>query len=347
MPLPLIPIVLGAASLAAGAFGVKKGLDAKKTLEQAESIGRRAECRHRQAVEELDKRRKETFTALQKLGKKKADVFINAGRAVVDLVKQAQAQAKIPEYELLNLPIDELPSIEKAIGQIESLELTLGLGKGLGMAALGAAGIYGAVGAFGTASTGTAIASLSGAAATNATLAWLGGGSLAAGGLGVAGGTWVLGGVVTGPALAIAGFALASKAEEALTKAEEYAAEIEKKIAALAPVWEMLAGLNANIQETHKVLDRLNAAFYDAKANYLELANSRSWKSWWKSLTRQKEKELEERLLRVIAIFKAIKAVVQTPLFDEQGMPVVGLAQRYAKLLVSDVPALPAKGENA
>ncbi|MCY4653785.1 MAG: hypothetical protein OXC95_11550, partial [Dehalococcoidia bacterium] len=39
------------------------------------------------------------------------------------------------------------------------------------------------VGAFGTASTGTAIRSLSGAAATSATAAWFGGGAVAAGGL--------------------------------------------------------------------------------------------------------------------------------------------------------------------
>lgn len=41
---------------------------------------------------------------------------------------------------------------------------------------------------FGTASTGVAISSLSGAAATNAALAWLGGGAMAAGGGGVAAG---------------------------------------------------------------------------------------------------------------------------------------------------------------
>lgn len=40
----------------------------------------------------------------------------------------------------------------------------------------------------GTASTGTAISALSGAAATNAALAWLGGGALATGGGGVAAG---------------------------------------------------------------------------------------------------------------------------------------------------------------
>jgi len=54
-----------------------------------------------------------------------------------------------------------------------------------------ATSVLGAVGA--TASTGTAIASLSGAAATNATLAVLGGGTVAAGGGGVAGGTAVIG----------------------------------------------------------------------------------------------------------------------------------------------------------
>ena len=42
---------------------------------------------------------------------------------------------------------------------------------------------------FGVASTGTAISALSGAAATNAALAWLGGGALAAGGGGMAAGS--------------------------------------------------------------------------------------------------------------------------------------------------------------
>ncbi len=70
----------------------------------------------------------------------------------------------------------------------------------LGGAALGggtalafATSIAGMVGA--TAGTGTAIASLSGAAAANATLAWLGGGTLVAGGGGVAAGTTVLAGI--------------------------------------------------------------------------------------------------------------------------------------------------------
>ena len=57
----------------------------------------------------------------------------------------------------------------------------------------------------GVASTGTAISGLSGAAATNATLAWLGGGSLATGGGGMALGSIVLGGITVGPALTATG----------------------------------------------------------------------------------------------------------------------------------------------
>jgi len=76
---------------------------------------------------------------------------------------------------------------------------------GSALGALAGAGTLAAISAWGTASTGTAIASLSGAAATNASLAFLGGGSIAAGGGGVALGSAILtGGVVV---VAIAGTA--------------------------------------------------------------------------------------------------------------------------------------------
>ena len=73
---------------------------------------------------------------------------------------------------------------------------------------------YGGATLLATASTGTAISSLSGVAATNATLAWFGGGSLAAGGLGVAGGAAILGGIVAAPVLAVGGTVLAAKARK-------------------------------------------------------------------------------------------------------------------------------------
>ena len=66
---------------------------------------------------------------------------------------------------------------------------------GVSGALAGAAFTSGAIGfamAVGTASTGTAISGLTGVAATNAALAWLGGGAVAAGGGGMAVGAAVL-----------------------------------------------------------------------------------------------------------------------------------------------------------
>jgi|GEM_PF-3042819 len=69
------------------------------------------------------------------------------------------------------------------------------------LGAVGAGTVYSVVAAFGAASTGTLISTISGAAATNATLAWIGGGALAAGGGGIALGTIVLGGFAVIPAV--------------------------------------------------------------------------------------------------------------------------------------------------
>ena len=66
-------------------------------------------------------------------------------------------------------------------------------GIGVGGAVAGGSILTALATTFGMASTGAAISSLSGAAATNAVLAWIGGGALAAGGGGVALGSTILG----------------------------------------------------------------------------------------------------------------------------------------------------------
>lgn len=111
---------------------------------------------------------------------------------------------------------------------------------GTGMGAGTAAGMFVAVSAARTASTGTAIASLSGAAASSSTLAWLGGGSLAAGGMGVAGGTAVLTGIVALPALLAIGGVLVWKGRKLRRAAE---GESEKLDAAEIALEDMQAAL--------------------------------------------------------------------------------------------------------
>lgn len=84
-----------------------------------------------------------------------------------------------------------------------------GAGLGLAVVTLGPTAAKGVATAFGLASTGTAISALGGAAASNAALAWLGGGALVAGGGGMAAGNAFL--AMAGPAgLAIAAISLAA-----------------------------------------------------------------------------------------------------------------------------------------
>jgi len=341
MPLPLIPLILGAASLYAGAKGVKKGLEAKETLKQAQEIAESAGRKHVRAVKEFEKLHKETASALEALGRQKAEVFKQAGQDIVDIVEQARAQAEIRHFEPIELPSDLISTIRQDLGQLSVLELGAGAGQGLAMAALGAGGIYGAIGALGTASTGTAIASLSGAAATNATLAWLGGGSLAAGGLGMAGGSVVLAGVLVGPALAIAGYTLASKAEEAYTEALAYKEKVKEKIEKINLLKEFLNAVHENVRETQTVLERLHQAFEEVKAQYYEIAADQNADA-------SRQQEQDALLHRLIAIFKAIKEVVQTDLIDQEGKAATGLKERYTEVLqVANIafPALPAPGD--
>lgn len=94
-------------------------------------------------------------------------------------------------------------SFSKVERTLTAGETALNATKGVAAGVSTAAGAWALAGTFGAASTGTALSTLSGAALTNATLAWFGGGALAAGGGGMAAGAAVLGGVVALPALAL------------------------------------------------------------------------------------------------------------------------------------------------
>jgi outer membrane murein-binding lipoprotein Lpp len=97
---------------------------------------------------------------------------------------------------------------------------------GLGAGSAAAVGSWSLVALVGSASTGTTIGTLSGAAATNATLAWFGGGALAAGGAGMAGGMLVLGGLACAPAIAFAVWHSRSKLKQIATEVEHLQSEM-------------------------------------------------------------------------------------------------------------------------
>ena len=260
-----IPLILWGAAAALGATGVVKGAKAVSTMNDAKDLGERAERRHRRKLNELNESRDETNNKFEELGKLKLDIFSEQIYHIVQVLKQQKdAGSTLVGFDS-KFSTDELKQMETMA--IQSIELERGLLSGAAGGALAGLGAYGSVGFLATASTGTAISTLSGAAATNATLAWLGGGSLAAGGFGMTGGMIALGGIVAGPALAIGGFMLASKAEEALTKAYQYSAEVDEAVEKMDLIEEGLMGLRENANEVIYALNELRKRFESVKVD--------------------------------------------------------------------------------
>ena len=292
-----LPFILAGAALLAGGIGVKKGIDAKEDFDRAERIGRRAKRNHEDAIESLESEREKTNQSLQDLGRLKVSIFSDQIKYLVDEIKKRKkAKSKMTGFEQMVEELN-LPQMEKMV--LGSLDIEKGLASGAASGALMGLGAYGSVGMLASASTGTAIASLSGAAATNATLAWLGGGSLAAGGFGMAGGMVVLGGLVAGPAIAITGFVMASKAEEALTKARDYESEVDQAIEKINSMEIVLKGLQANAWEMSMTLTKLAKYFDECKPD-----------------VESNEQGAFERLLKCGS---ALKSVLDTPKREKNG----------------------------
>lgn len=134
-----------------------------------------------------------------------------------DIVVQIDPQApeEHPEFSKL-LEAAQLRT-SKSIASLIGAGL-LGGGAGATIGTSAATATYITVASIAAASTGTAISSLSGAAGASATLAAIGGGSLAAGGLGVAGGTALLTTIVNGPVVAVAAGAVLASGGRVLDK---------------------------------------------------------------------------------------------------------------------------------
>jgi hypothetical protein len=263
MPLPLV--LWGAAALLAST-GIVKGVGAMSDFDDAKKIGKSAERNHREAEADLENKRKKTNADFEKLGQIKLSVFTTQIKYLVQAIKNSgkNAQSKLSQFDQ-SFSVEDLKEMESMV--INSLKIENGIASGTVTGVLAGLGAYSSVGTLAAASTGTAISTLSGVAATNATLAWLGGGSLAAGGFGMAGGALALGGIVLGPALAVGGFMMASKAEEALTQAREYEADVDLAIEKIKASKIVLVALSANATEMATALIETARRFDACKVN--------------------------------------------------------------------------------
>ena len=114
---------------------------------------------------------------------------------------------------------------------------------------------------FGTTASGVAISSLSGAAATNAALAWLGGGAVAAGGAGVAGGSALLSlagpiGIAIG-AITVAGslFFILAKKKKINNEMKAVTIEINNAIVKLKELAAKITTATASIRKLREELE--------------------------------------------------------------------------------------------
>jgi hypothetical protein len=255
MALPLIPVAIWGGSLLATAFGAKKGKDAYDSIKDAKECRALSGQMLKEALTKLENAREKTNQDLEELGGLKLRIYSSLEEAVklLNHFKEAElsrlnttAESHDPKLER---EIRGLNEYKSAVSDIVKGGVTSAAGGALtGLAA------YGAVGTFGAASTGTAISTLGGVAASNATLAWLGGGALYAGGGGVAAGTAVLGGIVTGPILALGGWFAASKAEAIKNDAYTDKAITEVKIEEINGALAVMKGIDQRIEELEEAI---------------------------------------------------------------------------------------------
>ena len=230
-------ILLGGAALA-GITGAVKSVSAHTKNANAKQIVAEAQNIYDEAREMLEEQRTCTAECLKRLGALKVDIwskemndFIRTFRAF----KNVRMESDVAGDERLKLKCQGTENLKNMeVAALKATEIARAGVASLGTGVLAGIASYGGAMMFASASTGTAIASLSGVAATNATLAWFGGGALTAGGLGMAGGTLVLGGIVVGPVLAAAGLIMNAKADENLASAEATAARAETAVEKMA-----------------------------------------------------------------------------------------------------------------
>jgi hypothetical protein len=273
----------------------------QETARRLERAQRRLELQRDQARDSLERLGRVEVEAYDDVIRRFATAFERMKNVeIADLVLEG-APKEVARYDVTVRGID--------FAAIDGVKVVLA-GGGAGAAA-GAMTVAG-VGAFATASTGTAIGSLSGAAATNATLAWLGGGSIAAGGGGMAAGMVVLGGITAAPVLAIGGFVLRKKGREAIARARADERKAESAIAEMRLARERTEGIEMRAHHARELLERLlmTAREHIAVIEYL-VDRNHDYTAY---------DEAERQRIRVAAtLVKTARSLIDAPVLTDEG----------------------------
>lgn len=324
-----VPIILGAIAGGAALYGAYKGVSGAMDHSKASDINEDAQSIVGNANRDLETQRKSTNDVLEDYGQRKLRAFTSIIADFIDTFGSLKNVDVIhtPELDKLNLGDFSTVSLDGLRNDYAMLKSSgLGLGAGTCGGAALAFGAYNGTMLLATASTGTAISTLSGAAATNATLAWLGGGSIAAGGGGVALGSMILGGVVAGPALAIFGHIVGNKGEEALNNARgnlEQAKTIRSEAKLMVGKLEAIKKVSAVANNTFSsASSHLRHAVSDLKKTIAkEGADYQAFST-----------ESRETVFRSVKFAQLIKAMIDTPILNQDGNLVLSTEKRLEEI---------------
>lgn len=297
MPLPLI---IGGIAAVAGVAGVGSGIRGGVKMKEASDTVKLAKSKKDRAVALFNKRSDETNELMDDIGNRELEI-LSSFDEFSDIIEKIQGRPEFKAYKREGIELPEYKAEElKRISL--GAEVLLGSVKGAvagtagGVAAAGAT--TSAVMALGVASTGTAISSLSGIAATNATLAALGGGALATGGGGMALGTAVLGGATLGVGLLVGGVIfnvtgskLSDQADEAYAQARKIEDDVYRIVTYFDELTEVAKRFKMSLIKVEGV--------YRKYLNFLDYIVNYSGKTEWYDFTEIEKKAVENTVMIV------------------------------------------------
>lgn len=284
---------------------------AKTSREHAEEIVRNVET-------EVGKVRYLANDRLQYMGAIRLQALKNTVGRFINLVERMNQGVRDKEYEMLTqIDMSEGDLKEMEIVAVDQKKMTSVIGTGVTASAAAAYGVQAAlkwgVQKFAAASTGTAIKQLSGAAAEKATMAWLGGGSVASGGGGVALGASRMAMLSTAAAgitiLTTAATVASMYYSQKHTEATRYLADVKIWEAKTMSACELMKTIVRRSDEIATLTTRLETRCSDALDSLENIVDG------FDSSDVKHVKIFQQAALLV----KSVSQLCQTPLIDENG----------------------------
>ena len=305
MPLPLVVAAGGLAvaavsGVAAGVDGVRRSRDASGRVSRAKEHVVSAASRAESAWAETDRH-------VRAYGDLQLHVQVDTLGAWASWLEENERKVRDFEGHLVDgvaIPPFDLPELKLQVIEAERM-LSGGVSAGIAGVLARQAALTG-VHSLASAGTGTAISGLSGAAAKSATLAWLGGGSVATGGSGVAVGTIMLHGIAVAPALLTFGLGLNVQGHRAQTRAREFEKESRIEVARLKSQRLLIERLEVRVEELELVLHGLDERASEALDELQQVEFDPA--------------EHVELFIRVALLIEGLREILATRVVDEAGV---------------------------